>query len=222
MVTIIPAVLQLNKETLESEIERMSMISPFLHIDVTGALVDGEAVTFDAGALEEVLSNDILGLQYQVHFMLTPDELRQWIPPLLDCDTVSAMIIHHEIGSAEVLSFAEMVRSNNKSVIVAINPDTAVDVVDEYIGQVDGVMVMGVVPGAQGNPFEASTFDRVAELHRKFPQLSITVDGAVSLEDERAQKLAKSGAESLVVGSKIRDARDPQAVYDAFAAAVNQ
>ncbi len=221
MVTIIPAVLQLQRENLESEIERLSMISPFLHIDVTGALVDGPDVAFDEKELSEMLSNDIFGLQYQVHLMLTQEELRQWLPVLVEIDTVSTMIVHHEIGSSEVLSIAEMVRSANKSIIVAINPETSIEVIDEYIGQVDGVMVMAVVPGAQGKPFEPETFDRVAEVHRKFPQLSIIVDGAVSLEDERAQKLAKAGAEVLVVGSKIRDARDPQAMYDAFTAAVN-
>ncbi len=221
MVTIIPAVLQLQRQALEQEIERMGTVSPFLHIDVTGSLVDAEPVAFEPSDFVDVLSNDILGLQYQVHLMLTQEELKEWLPEIITIDTVSAIIIHHEIGQ-EVLYYAQMVRSANKSVIVALNPDSPLDAVDDYLGKVDGIMIMGVVPGEQGKPFEPATIDRVAYLHQHYPQLNIIVDGAVSLEEGRAQKIAKAGADTLVVGSKIRDAHDPLAVYDAFTAAVNQ
>ncbi len=222
MVTIIPAVLQLQRQALEQEIERMGKVSPFLHIDVTGSLVDAEPAAFSVNDLSEVLSNDILGLQYQVHLMLTQEELKEWLPEIIEIDTVSTIIIHHEVGLEEVLFYAQMIRSANKSVIVALNPDAPLDAVDDYLGKVDGIMIMGVVPGQQGSPFEPETIDRVAHLHQQYPQLNIVVDGAVSLEDQRAQKIVKAGADTLVVGSKIRDAHDPQAVFDAFTAAVNK
>lgn len=221
MVSIIPAILQLQRDDLEGEIRRLSMISPFLHIDVTGALVDAPAVVFSPNDLAEVLNDESLGVQYQIHLMVSHDELEQWLNALASVETVSAVIIHHEIGSGTLL-FCQEIRSANQAAIVAINPDTPLDVVDGYVGMADGILVMGVVPGAQGKAFEPETLSRIAHLHKKYPQLTIMTDGAVSLEDQRAQALVSAGATTLVVGSQIRDAHDPQAVYDAFTAAVNQ
>jgi len=220
MVTIIPAILQLTREGLESEIQRLGALSPFLHVDVTGALVEADTMALTPRDVAEVLDADTMGVQFNLHLMLTNEELKQWITPLVDVEQVASVVIHHEIGDG-VLEHAQTIRSAGKSALVALNPETPLDVVDGYASSIDGVVVMGVVPGAQGKPFEKDTFDRVKTLRKKYPKMMIVVDGAVSLEDKRAQQLAQAGADTLIVGSKIRDAHDPQAVFDAFTAAVN-
>ncbi len=221
MVTVIPAILQLSRSGLESEIQRLGMLSPFLHVDVTGALVDAPPMALSPRDVAEVLEADTMGVQFNLHLMLTNDELQEWIPPLVGVEQVASVVIHHEIGEG-LLLHAQTIRAAGKSAIVAVNPGTPIEAVDSYAGQIDGVVVMGVVPGAQGKPFEVDTFDRVKILRKKYPKMMIVVDGAVSLEDKRAQLLAQAGADTLIVGSKIRDAHDPRAVFDAFTAAVNQ
>jgi len=221
MVTVIPAILQLSRSGLESEIQRLGMLSPFLHVDVTGALVDAPSMALTPRDVAEVLEADTMGVQFNLHLMLSSEELNVWIPPLVGIEQVALVVIHHEIGDG-VLVHARTIRAAGKSALVAINPGTPLEVVDAYAAHIDGVVVMGVVPGAQGNPFESDTFDRVKALRKKYPKMMIVVDGAVSLEDKRAQQLVAAGADTLIVGSKIRDAHDPQAVFDAFTMAVNQ
>jgi len=95
--------------------------------------------------------------------MLSHDELERWLSALAPVETVNSVIIHHEIGSG-VLLFCREIRSANKAAIVAINPDTPLDAVDGYVGMADGILVMGVVPGAQGKSSDPETVGRIAQI----------------------------------------------------------
>ena len=57
--------------------------------------------------------------------------------------------------------------------------------------------------GEQGHPFNPKVFDRIREVREKFPQIPISVDGGVSIENY--QRLIDLGVDRLIVGSGFKE-----------------
>jgi ribulose-phosphate 3-epimerase len=58
--------------------------------------------------------------------------------------------------------------------------------------------------GFQHQPFDAKVIDKIKEVRAAYPEIPISVDGGVSLENGSA--LLEAGANRLVVGSAIFEA----------------
>ena len=83
---------------------------------------------------------------------------------------------------------------------IAINPETSLEKIKQISQEVAEVMVMGIHPGRQGQPFLSSTYDRVKEAC-DFCQI-VAVDGSVN--DTTIARLIDSGASRLVIGSYLQ------------------
>ena len=57
--------------------------------------------------------------------------------------------------------------------------------------------------GEQGHPFNRQVFDRIREAREKFPNLEISVDGGISIENSK--ELFEAGANRLIVGSHFTE-----------------
>ncbi len=100
---------------------------------------------------------------------------------------------------------------------LAINIDTPLSEITPHINNIDFVQCMGIAKiGFQGNPFDPKVIEKVAELHREYPDLVISVDGAVTLDT--APALVKAGATRLTSGSGIFKAEDIEARIREFQA----
>ena len=74
----------------------------------------------------------------------------------------------------------------------------------ENLDKVDFVHLMSIAEiGEQGHPFDDRIFDRIKEVKEKFPQIPISVDGGVSLENY--QRLIDAGVDRLIVGSHFKE-----------------
>ena len=62
---------------------------------------------------------------------------------------------------------------------IAIKPNTEVEVISEYIPEVDMVLVMTVEPGYGGQAFMTPMLDKVRKVRQMAPLLDIQVDGGV-------------------------------------------
>lgn len=220
MVTILPALLERTSEGLAHGIERLSDVTPFLHVDIVGSLVNGEPTHSSPEQVAQVLNDPLLGVQYSMHLMNTADELERWLPSLATVSTVVSIIIHIEVGET-LETHLRAIRASGKAVGVALNPDTSIESIRPYIHLLDQVMIMSVQPGEQGRAFEMNAIERVRTLRAEYPQLDITVDGAVTLENNIAQTLVQAGANVLVVGSRIAKAPEPKHAYEEFVRAVH-
>nr|MBP6925919.1 hypothetical protein [Candidatus Paceibacterota bacterium] len=92
---------------------------------------------------------------------------------------------------------------------LSFDDDYEVTKLDHYIELVDFVQVMGIDEiGKQGEPFEPRSLYNIAYLRNKFPDMPISVDGAVNAET--IQKFKEAGATRFVTGSAIfqGDAKD--------------
>ena len=88
---------------------------------------------------------------------------------------------------------------------IAINPQTPISNLKEYINKVDLICLMGVNPGFAGQKFIESTHERLQELKNLIissgSSALIEVDGGVNKENY--QQLKSNGADVLVAGSYI-------------------
>ena len=93
---------------------------------------------------------------------------------------------------------------------IAINPQTPISDLKEYINKVDLICLMGVNPGFAGQKFIESTHERLQELKHLIissgSSALIEVDGGVNKENY--QKLKSNGADVLVAGSYIFNSPD--------------
>lgn len=96
---------------------------------------------------------------------------------------------------------------------VAINPHTPVSMLADVLHDIDLVCMMSVNPGFGGQKFIPHTIEKIKQLRRMIDErnlnLLIEVDGGVTLDN--AASIIQAGADVLVAGSSVFNAKDPVA-----------
>lgn len=96
---------------------------------------------------------------------------------------------------------------------VALNPHTPVEVLSEVLHELSLVLIMSVNPGFGGQSFIENTYSKISKLAKMRTEagaiFDIEVDGGVN--NTNAQKLVAAGADVLVAGSFVFNAKDPLA-----------
>lgn len=84
---------------------------------------------------------------------------------------------------------------------IVLNPETPVERIAPYLGEVGEVLVMTVHPGYGGQKFIADCLPKVSWVRERYPSLDIMVDGGVN--GDTAEESVKAGANQLVAGSYL-------------------
>lgn len=197
---IIPAILTDNPEELvrlAHIFERAGVTR--VHLDIC----DGKFVPTRTITGHEELHRFTSSLRWDVHLMVQEPDKRvdQWH----QCDCVDRFIVHVE-ATHDMAMLAEHAHGHGQELWAAINPDTSLEKLHEAQG-IDGICVMGVTPGAQGQPFQALTVDRIRQLSTDNGKLPLMVDGGITLIT--APQCVAAGASLLVSGSFIVKSPDP-------------
>ncbi|MBL1434545.1 hypothetical protein COB87_003205 [Candidatus Wolfebacteria bacterium] len=88
------------------------------------------------------------------------------------------------------------------SVGMAVPVDLDLTEYAPYLQYVDFVQFMGIVDiGKQGQKFDPRVVAKVKDFHKRYPDMTIQVDGGVSMET--APALLAAGADRLAVGSAL-------------------
>ena len=136
-----------------------------------------------------------------VHLMITQPE--KYIDKFIEIGS-DILTVHIEATSKMDNILDKIARSRIKSGI-AINPNTPIDKLKNYIEKIDLVCLMGVHAGFGGQKFIVNTFDRLVELKKlikiKNSSALIEIDGGV--DNTNNKKLESLGADILVAGSYI-------------------
>lgn len=106
-----------------------------------------------------------------------------------------------------VSNLAEEIHRHNKEFGIAINPETPVSALDNFLKYIDMVLLMSVKPGFSGQEFQENVIPRLRELKAKSFNGKIGVDGGINLDN--CKKLADMGADLLAVGSGIFSQKNP-------------
>src|SRR5579864_1567289 len=113
------------------------------------------------------------------------------------CDVI---IFHVEVVPEPVALLRRIHEAGCRGVL-ALNPPTPVEAVEPFLGDVDGILVMSVMPGFGGQKFEPEVLEKVRALRAARPQLPLAIDGGIN--PETAAKSVAAGVTQLVAGSAV-------------------
>lgn len=208
MAKLIPAILETDVAAVVEKAQWLQKRQEFFYraqIDVVdGTFAPGK--TFDdPGALPE------LGIELEVHLMVMHPELvlRGW----LRHPNIKRIIVHLE-AAEQVAAMVTRTHAAGKEFALALNPHSVARTLDPYLDQVDGVLMLSVTPGKQGQPMQTDVLEEIKELQRTHPSISICIDGGVNMET--VGRALKAGATEIVVGSGIWKAPEPEAALKQF------
>ena len=169
-----------------------------IHIDV----MDGHFVpNLSMGPVVVNGLRPVTKLPLEVHLMVT--DPGKFVEPFLKAGADS-LIVHHEVLH-DASPLIRDVRARGKKIGIAINPGTPVEVLDQYLAEIDVALCMTVWPGFGGQAFLPESPGRIAELriaiNRINPRCELEVDGGVDQSNVRI--CAENGANVFVAGTSI-------------------
>ncbi len=180
----------------------------------------GEIMDFKKLQREELGLPEWEKINYEIDLMVSsPDrDAFEWIKI-----GASRIILHFE-SHGDIKNIIEKIRSQygRKSenysapeVGLAIGTETELEKIESLIPLVDFVQQMGIDKiGYQGEPFSIKVLTRIKEFRKRYPNLIISVDGAVNADS--APQLVEAGATRLVSGSYIFNAVDIKEAIDSL------
>ena len=115
-------------------------------------------------------------------------------------------IISFHIESEENISKnISLIKSHGIKCGIAINPETDIHTLNNYLKDIDIILIMSVVPGKGGQKFVNSTFKKIKSIKEKLlkinPKIKLEIDGGIN--NLNSKLLNKSGADILVSGSYL-------------------
>lgn len=198
-------VIQKEENLLEYIKELDGLNVDLVHCDV----IDGEFVPekcLSTGQVSTIKYHTTIPLD--VHFMgyPTPDLVEEF----LDAGA-NILTLHVEaLSLTECIVYSKIAHDHHVLFGLAINPDTKMDSIREYLEYVDLVLVMGVMPGKCGQTFIADTYQRLEQLKNMIADrnIFIEVDGGVTLDI--AKELKKFGVSSVVMGNTLYKSKEKE------------
>ena len=120
-------------------------------------------------------------------------------------DAGADIITIHPEATDNLQNSINKIREFKKKVGVSLNPESKVDIISDFLHQIDLVLIMSVNPGFGGQKFMPEVLSKIRELVsiRKKEKLNfdIEIDGGINFENS---KLAiEAGANILVSGTTI-------------------
>jgi len=199
MIEVIPAIISKSFEELKEKVKLVEPYVEWTQLDVMdGIFVDNTTWPYRAGKNNPSdLKNLKTSLKLEVHLMVNkPEEvIDDWIK-----SGVQRIIFHYKATDkhGEII---EKIKEAGLEVGLALNPETSLEVVDQFIDNLDLILIMTVNPGWGGQEFLEEQLGKIKQLRNKYQDVKIEVDGGVSLET--VPKIIKTGANFLAVGSAI-------------------
>ena len=196
---ILPAIIAQNQEELDQMLDKI----PFAE-NIMLDLMDGKFVGATSLDFPITLPD---GPRYQFHIMaVDPIKRIKELPPQVD-----TVILH-----AETLdSISQAIKTSkelNLNLFIALNPETPISEIEQYLDQLQGVLIMSVNPGQYGAKFLPEQLAKIRKLREKSSDINLEVDGG--MKDTTIGLAIAAGANMIASGSFIMKSKDPEAAYN--------
>ncbi len=175
-----------------------------IHIDV----MDGNFVPNIT--MGPVIINGIrkaTNLLLDVHLMINKPE--NFISEFINVG--SDLITFHVEATKNPLNLIKQIKDEGLKCGITLKPSSDISLIENYIENVDLILIMSVEPGFGGQKFIPDMLDRIYHVkdmtNKLISKPNISVDGDVKLSN--AKKIINAGADILVAGTGIFGTPDP-------------
>lgn len=171
-----------------------------IHIDI----MDGKFVDNKTWTTSEIIKlTKYSNLPLDVHLMVNNPSKYIEDYAMLNTNNIT---FHYE-AVKDVNKVINEIKDYGLKVGIAVNPDTDVKNIYDYLSDIDIVLIMSVYPGKSGQVFINETLDKIKELKDYIVNNNlktlISVDGGIN--DETGKLCKEAGADILVSASYIHN-----------------
>tara|TARA_Y100001970_G_scaffold274589_1_gene374615 strand:+ start:417 stop:1076 length:660 start_codon:yes stop_codon:yes gene_type:complete len=198
-IQISPSILSADFSQLGNEIKKLETAgADMVHVDV----MDGHFVpNLTIGPPVIKALRKYTSLPFDVHLMISP--VHKYIKDYAEAGA-NIITIHPE-ATSNLLESIKHIKNLKKKVGVSLNPDTKIDIVKDYLTEIDLILIMSVYPGFGGQKFIPDVLDKIKKLKKikdnQNLNFDIEVDGGINFDNSKL--VIEAGANILVSGTTI-------------------
>mgnify|MGYP003333815051 FL=1 len=198
-IKISPSILSADFSKLGEEIKALEAAgADYIHIDV----MDGHFVP-NLTIGPEVIKNlrPVTKLPFDVHLMITP------VDPLIESFAKAGadIITFHPEATSNIKNTIEKIKSFKKKVGISLKPKSEIKLLENYLAEIDLILIMSVEPGFGGQKFMPEVLSKLKSLKQlvnsKKLSIDLEIDGGINFTNSK--DAIEAGANVLVSGSTI-------------------
>ena len=199
IIKISPSILSADFSKLGSEVISLEKAgADFINIDV----MDGHFVpnlTIGPEVIKKL--RPLTKKTFDVHLMISPVD--NFIKDFADAG--ADIITFHPEATADTSKTIKLIKDLNKKVGISLKPKSEINLIKDYLDQIDLVLIMSVEPGFGGQKFMPEVLEKTKIvrnlINQKKLKVDVEIDGGINFQN--CAKAKDAGANILVSGSTV-------------------
>ena len=174
MVKIVPSILAKDATSFEDDLKKVWGLVNRVQFDI----IDGKFAPVET-VTPEVLDNIDTIVEFDAHLMVIKPE--DWVER---CVKAGITGVYGQVESMEDKSkFIADSQVAGLRVGLGYDLDTPLDGLEEYVDNIDGVLLMSVKAGAQGQKFDEKVLEKIKRVREMSKTIKIIIDGGLNVEN---------------------------------------